>query len=553
MASALAGTFHVCKDCQTCAHGSDPCFTDVQAALDAAPYDPNGVEIIIHEGVYVGPVVIEPKDTGGQDGPYSITLRAEDPSAPPVLLHGAGPPSDEENAVIRIENEMDVNAHAHCDFRVAIQYLRVAAIDEYTSALAVISSLEDVQQYYATRLDIEGNAFKAHRSGGLGQGGGAVWIGRRPDRDGGFCDGAPDFSPCLTNQSLKWGIIRDNDIVTIDPNGPGSDGSISDAMSCFHFVGLIENNRVTSTGEGMHLGYSFLDTQKVPECLITSSLLANTKTIVRHNAFACNEQNGLHVTHGSVAKVHNNIFHATWFQEAGHATGIEVGPASFTAAAGGDTSLPEFNNGTLANTEIEIDFNTVDWNEGIGVSFHPKAHVTSLQGNIFSRCDDEAPYHGTAKTYGVAYTGDTFDPDKFVDPNFNLYWLNRDASGVLSDYNYPALYDDGLRGANDVNEGANPDNSDPHFEGERSGGPAEYSYVLQSTTSDVCGHGTGTADSKAMDAGPTNEDDGEFPPGQGFARSDAGAYGGSHNVWDWTGGNACLEYDKLHTLVECRP
>jgi len=537
----LATEIYVCEDCVAC--GFTPCYETVQAAVDAAGH---GDELVVYRGTYEDQhVVIKPKAADQ----FHLTIRGED-SAFRARLRWGGPvgqPQDtEEQAVVEIHNEKGT-PDVCCDMQITLQDLDIVATNSFTSALAVISSVEDEDQECNTGIFLYGNLFKARRSGPFHAGGGAVWIGRRPVH-GGICD-ATNFGECLVNQSPKWGIIRDNDFVTLAPTVLPPPPSLSDAMSAYHFFGLIEGNRFTSTGEGLHLGYCTLDGSPLT-CVDTGAIGALDRTCVRHNLFYCNEQNGIHVTHGTVAKVNNNIFAGTWFQENGAATGIEIGPmaASIVAGCASDTCDPEFNNGGLPPVAAQVMFNTVDRNEGHGIGIDASANLSALVGNIVSRCEELPPKSDGDESVGIIVHKGTFDPLK-VYPDYNVLWENWTDAGARSDYDPAGVWPVGLEGVHDRTH-EDPKGTNPHFEGERSGTNV-YSYLLQSTGSAICGKDLGDFDSRAIDLAPQGFDDSASPPGQGQSAGDAGAYGGPDNIWVNSDANNCPLEFGLPLFAEC--
>jgi len=524
--------------------GTSPeAYETVQQAVNAARHRD---EVVIEPGTYVEQVHIYP---AAEDSFY-VTIRAQDEQNRPRIRFGIGEPAGapkerwENFAVIEIHNDMNDGPGKRCtDMRITLEGLEVIGTDDYTGALGVWTAMDDWEQRYYTGLFFRRNYFQTQRAlmPPRVRGGGALWIGRRPDLT---C--LPNWRNCFEYQSLKWGVIEDNDVVAI--NGGEPNHYLSDGISTFHFVGAVQNNRVTSTAEGIHMSFARV-TGEAPPFLQEPPFDQYTDSVVQHNLVYCNEQSGIHFTHGSFGTVRNNIVLRTWYQTNADASGISTGRSAGAAGFGDDSALDieAQGGGSRMPTEATIHNNTIDRVEGWGIAMDDDNDVTLL-GNIVARTRDVKPYFPEAQTVGIAVIHGDFDPDTIY-TDYNVLWHNRNRSGV-ADYEPGGIYPSGLQGVNDVTE-ASPDGSCPHFIGGPLGEHMQ-SYMLKTFDPPFgCYAAASTPDSVslAIDAGPTNPIYNDVqPPGLGGLRNDAGAYGGPQASW---GDSGCLEYKVASDLACC--
>ena len=520
------------------------CIATIQAAIDSARH---GDEIAVESGVYFERLHIYPS---AEDSFY-ITLRAEDDTDRPRIEHAIGEPSGEpteiwENyAVVEIHNDMNDGPESRCrDMRVTIENLEIVATDDYTGALSVWTAMDDVGQEYNTGLFLRHNYFQAQRVliPPRVRGAGALWIGRRPDYT---C--LPEWRECLEYQSLKWGAIEDNEIITI--NGGDPNRYLSDGISTFHFVGKIENNRVTGTAEGVHMSFARLG-DPVPFFLQEPPWDEYASTIIQHNLLYCNEQTGIHFTHGSLGTVRNNIVARTWYQTNSDASGIASGRsagASNSMGMWGSFDIEAQGDGGRVPTIVDVFNNTVDWSEGYGIAMDDDNNAVLL-GNIVSRTRDVPPLFAEAQTAGIAAIHGAFNPDSLY-TDYNVLWGNRE-KGQIADYSPVGVYPAGVEGVNDVTE-SDLGGSNPHY-WRGSIANMTHSYMLKTyDPPHSCYGATSSPDSvsRAIDAGPTNPIYNDVqPPGLGGLRNDAGAYGGPFASW---GDEGCLEYKVGNNLACC--
>jgi len=528
VSTGAQATTLVVGDCPTC-------YPTVQEAIDAAQH--NDV-IEIEPGTYTERVHLYPK-TADQ---FYLTIRGQASAQRPTITYaiGSGVPVDQNNAVFEVHNVIGAGQPSCEDMRLWFENIALVATDDYTSAFSVWSAVDDVNHDANTGLFVERCYFESSRLKG-----GAVWIGVRPTR---IPSCHPLWGQCLVNQSIKWGYFRDNEIVTLFPdNGLPIEIYLADAVSCFHFTGRIENNRMTSTAEGWHLGYAQLGPN-------VKSWLANENpdhitTRVQHNVAYCNEQLGIHFTHGSEGTVNNNIVVRSWYEHLDDASGITVGVVAPTISGYCDEEPDECGNGGLSvPTDVVIHNNTIDRCEGVGI-WVTDGNKAELHSNIISRTKDLPGIFQSAYTVGLAVKPPgAYDPSE-IDSDHTVFWQNR-VGPITVDYDPATLEDPTDVNDDDINPPYN--GSNPWYQG--GANPfQQYSYMLQSDEEALCGYALGER-SRAIDAGRGGLDffGGSIPPG--FDRpdiSDAGAFGGEFNVWDYTGATKCLQYEELNPAAQC--
>ena len=432
---------------------------------------------------------------------FHLTLRSQDSANPAriQISRSAG-----EGGAIAIKNEHAPESPAHTDLQVMISDLDVVGGSPHTPAISAQGEGDDPDQEYYIGVFIEGNYLE-------GAGDGVIQIGTRNENE----------------QSLKWGRIFDNEIVGFEGPGIGTDG-----ITTWHFVGKVQNNRVTSNGEGYHLSLGRTDERHT---FVPSEF---REMLIEHNVFYCNEQNGMHFAHGSQGIVRNNIFS---LNEGASGSGLHIGEAypgdpecGLYPPGDPDHCIPPGQLPAIP-TEVIAYNNVVDRNnQGILMSRSVDFENSEFYANIASYTCMSCPSWATPAAVSIT-NGIRPQPWKWdFNVTFNPNAINYAPSN--------------LEGPNDINEEGmwTEPNSNPRYQAKRAP-ESEYSfsYMLRSDEQAVCGYTLG-AKSAAIDAGPLEPDfwDSEQPPGLGLQRCDAGAYGGQHNVWDpdWISGGSCFEY-----------
>jgi hypothetical protein len=489
-----------------------PCYPTIQSAVDAASH---GDTIEVKGGTYNEQVTIYPPAQDSNQ--FYLTFLPLDPNgSSPVITYtiggdqgtgpGVAPPANTLPGTFEIHNQAADSLGRHCrDLRVTLQGFEIFGQGR-GCALSVWSSTNDTTRTYNTGVFLRDNYFESSN------GEGTIIMGQKGSAE-----------RTLRHQSIKWGEVLNNEIV----------GLLKDAVTTYHFVGHIANNRIQSASEGWHLGYGRLD---APHAAFLPDTL---QTIVEHNVFYCNSMNGLHFTHGSQGIVRNNIFSRNHLDGSGMAVGLDLGaptdPDDALCEEDPTECIPEVSaNGDTVLVEVLAYNNVADMTDGPGVLVHAAVQC-SLWANIISRSGQQAAAAPAFHIRSWNYPGGALPPWFYSD--YELLWAND------TDYGNPAM-----QGAHDVVTTETSD-SHPHFQGTRAanGNPNvdAYSYMLRIDQDPVCGYAIG-ARSKAINAGPSLQqyEDGALPPGLGNKRCDIGAFGGPHNVWDPTGSNLCLEYTE---------
>jgi len=505
-------------------------YDHLQDAVNAALH---GDEIVITDSeTYDEQVTIVPHGEGSANA-FHITLRASNWVDPPRVTHGANPGErDLYYAVIRIQNVKQCR-----DMRVTIQNLEIVGTGNYTAALSIKDGECDVDHEYNTGLFLDNNSIYSKPN--LHQYA-SVYLGTRyPETPGHELERRYDLT------SLKWGEITNNTII-------GGDLDM-DAISAWHFTGIIANNIITSTQEGCHLSYARIEDDTRPTFVPEQY----EKTLIKHNLFVCNNQNALHFTHGSVGEICNNLFIRTWKEDndpRDSSIGLHVGPGCVTDCDGcpPDSSecYDEDLSDLLGKTYAAIHNNVADKNQGPGIMIHSDATWTELYGNIFSR---SCSIFGTSTEpcAGLQARDNQTPPQKPEDYSSynNLLWNNINLNEQYVDYLPDGPGENTMKGEDDKNHETGDNH--PHFEGAIGSPVSGYSYMLQHAEDDPneCYEETGTR-SWAIDYGPDGIDYyDQQPPGLDEATCDIGAYGGPRAKW--SDSDPCLEYIGLPPQTKC--
>lgn len=320
---------------------------------------------------------------------------------------------------------------------------------------------------------------------------------------------------------MKWGEITNNEIVAA--------GDDMDAVSAWHFSGIVANNQITSTQEGMHLSFGKIAPGMVPPFL--ENMPQYWECTFEHNAFGCNNQNGLHFTHGSSGTIRNNLFLKSW-SRTGHpedfGAGLHIGVGSYDDCDEFDPTecYDEATFLALGPTVATVHNNTMDQNRGPGCAVHPITSEVTFYANVVSRS-------------GPGWSGLQAHPNTWVH-HFegwnNVLWAND------SDYSHLSLV-----GTADRN--GSTGNNHPHYQGPLGGN--EYSYMLKHHIDEPCDYDKVDLEysSNAVDAGDIEDPDDVQPPGVHLERSDAGAYGGPEAAWFET--QPCDEYKTMIEGAVC--
>lgn len=517
-------------------------YNTVQSAVDAASHADEIV--IIDSSTYEEQVVIIPHGAGSPQNIFHLTIRAGGVSGErPRIQYNSPEPSvpDYEAlfiATIRIINRDENTGVGLCkDMRVTMQNLEIVGRGDYTCAISIRDDDDDREHLYNTGLFLHDNYIFSEPSEHQYA---TIYLGYR------YVEGRRyDLT------SLKWGEIINNTII--------AGGVDMDAISTWHFTGIIANNRITSTQEGTHLSYAVIQEGKEPPFMTEAMLLDYRTTTVEHNLFVCNNQNGLHFTHGSVGIVRNNLFVKSWREdedEGDSSIGLHVGPGCPEPGGGSPIDSTECYDDNLSDylgqTDVTVHNNVMDWNQGPGIMIHYDNTDTEMHSNIVSRsCSifDQDP-NEIGYCAGNQARDTQYPPRKpltYSSKN-NILWNNKDKNGDYVDYLPDNPPDQTMEGDEDQNHDTG-DNL-PHYIGILT--DQSYSYMLQHDVTETgeCYLKTDVK-SDAIDRGREGPDYFDVrPPGLGFPRCDAGAYGGPYAAW---GGalEPCLEYTGLPPFTIC--
>jgi len=498
-----------------------PEYETIQSAIDAASH---GDEVLITDSAtYAEQVTIVPHGVEYANA-FHITLRGANSNDPPRVKFEDTERRDLYNAVIRIENIMQSR-----DMRVTIQNLEIVGKGDYTNAVSIKDGENDTDHEYNTGLFLYDNFIYSEPD--LHQYA-SIYLGTR------YPDTPTPRRYDLT--SLKWGEIRNNTII--------AGGLDMDAISAWHFSGVIANNVVTSTQEGCHLSFARIESGTKPD-FIPSEYASTT---IKHNSFVCNNQNALHFTHGSAGEICNNLFMGSWRDDADprdSSIGLHVGPGCVTDCENcpPDSSecYDEDLSDDLGKTVAVAHNNVCDKNQGPGILIHNDATQVTLFGNIVTR---SCSIFNSSQCGGIQSRDRTTVPSGYSSQN-NLLWKNEH----LIEPGFTDYLPSGMVGTNDKNHSTG--NNHPYFEGVIGSPPTGYSYMLQHDEDyegyDECYEESEENKSEAIDQGPTGETfHDKQPPGLGNPQNDAGAYGGPDAEW---GGAAepCLEYVNLPPFTIC--